>query len=117
MMNTPSSPETISSLHKPKAKWSKEEDDVLCQQVEEHGAANWNTLATALPGRTGKQCRERWISKLSPEFTADAWTPEEDEILISRQQDYGNAWAKITGALPHRSTISIKNRWVSLKRR
>jgi hypothetical protein len=117
MTSSPSNPETISSLHKPKAKWSRQEDEVLCQQVEEHGAANWNALALALPGRTGKQCRERWISRLSPELSAEVWTPDEDNVLVSLQQEYGNGWAKFRGSLPHRSTVSIKNRWVSLKRK
>jgi hypothetical protein len=118
MLSPTTSPvENCATLHKPKAKWSKEEDDVLMQAIAEHGPSNWNSLAFALPGRTGKQCRERWISKLSPDFTAEPWTPDEDETLIGLQQERGNQWAKFRAFLPGRSTISIKNRWVSIKRR
>jgi hypothetical protein len=109
--------ERCAALHKPKAKWPKEEDDILMQSIEKHGPSNWNSLACALPGRTGKQCRERWISKLSPNFTADPWTPGEDKMLIALQQERGNQWAKFRSFLPGRSTISIKNRWVSIKRK
>jgi hypothetical protein len=117
MLRSLESPETQSSLHKPKAKWSAEEDEVLCQQVAQCGAANWNAIAVALPGRTGKQCRERWMSKLCPDFVADPWTPQEDAVLIRLQAENGNLWARVRGSLPGRSTTAIKNRWVSIKRK
>jgi hypothetical protein len=109
--------EACAALHKPKAKWFKEEDNILMQAIEVHGPSNWNSLAFALPGRTGKQCRERWMSKLSSNFTTKPWTPEEDEMLIALQQERGNQWAKFKSFLPGRSTISIKNMWISIKRR
>jgi hypothetical protein len=111
------SPEVFSSLHKPKARWSPQEDQVLLQTVEASGPSNWNGIAAALPGRTGKQCRERWITKLSPAITANAWTPDEDATLVRLQIAHGNQWAKFRTELPHRSTVSIKNRWTSLRRR
>jgi hypothetical protein len=112
-----SSPEATSSLHKPKARWSAEEDGLLLQAVEANGPSNWNNIAVALPGRTGKQCRERWITKLSPAFRSDAWTSDEDATLVRLQAAHGNQWAKFRAELPGRSTVSIKNRWVSLQRR
>jgi hypothetical protein len=112
-----SSPDELSSLHRPKARWSVAEDEVLRRAVEERGPSNWNAIAVSLTGRTGKQCRERWITKLSPAFTSETWTPEEDEKLITLQSLHGNQWAKFRAELPRRSTISIKNRWVSLRRR
>jgi hypothetical protein len=106
-----------SSLHKPKAKWSPDEDQVLLGLIQEHGAHHWNQLAEAIPGRTGKQCRERWLSKLSPDFTLIPWTPEEDQTLIRCQSIQGNQWARFRSELPNRSVVQIKNRWVSLTRR
>jgi hypothetical protein len=108
---------TISNLHKPKAKWSPDEDQILLGLIQEHGAHRWNELAESIPGRTGKQCRERWLSKLSPDFTAVPWTREEDDILIRCQETHGNQWAKFRSQLPNRSLVQIKNRWVSLTRR
>jgi hypothetical protein len=117
MFSSPKSPEILSSLHKPKAKWSADEDEVLCHQVAQSGPANWNVIAIALPGRTGKQCRERWMSKLCPDFVADPWTPQEDAVLIRLQAENGNLWSRFRGSLPGRSITAIKNRWVSVKRR
>jgi hypothetical protein len=107
----------FSGLHRPKAKWSADEDQVLLGLIQERGAHHWNQIAESVPGRTGKQCRERWLSKLSPDCTAVSWTAEEDDILISCQQAHGNQWSTFRTQLPNRSLVQIKNRWVSLTRR
>jgi hypothetical protein len=118
MQTTHISPnDDIRSLHTPKARWSSEEEEVLQAIVEQRGPANWNLIAMMMVGRTGKQCRERWLTKLSPANSSDAWTPEEDARLIQLQSEYGNQWSKFKEHLPQRSTLSIKNRWVSLRRR
>jgi hypothetical protein len=87
------------------------------RMVEEQGPQNWNGIARSITGRTGKQCRERWLTKLSPAYRTDAWTSEEDAILARLQAVHGNQWVRFRAQIPHRSTISIKNRWVSLGRR
>jgi hypothetical protein len=47
-----------------KGPWTEDEDNTLVVMVEKYGAMNWSQIATALPGRIGKQCRERYISLL-----------------------------------------------------
>ena len=101
---------------KMKMKWKPQEDQVLAEIVGWHGPGHWDSIAVHLPGRTGKQCRERWITFLSPDVKRDQWSKEEDEILISMQSQYGNQWALMTKFLPGRSSISIKNRFKSLMR-
>ncbi|KAJ9546836.1 hypothetical protein OSB04_019379 [Centaurea solstitialis] len=36
-----------------------QEDDVIIRMVEQYGAKKWSAIAQNLPGRIGKQCRER----------------------------------------------------------
>ena len=43
-----------------KKSWTKGEDAILTQIVEEKGAQRWSSVAAQLPGRAGKQCRERY---------------------------------------------------------
>ncbi|XP_020523604.1 transcription factor MYB3R-1 isoform X2 [Amborella trichopoda] len=43
-----------------KGQWSKEGDDMIIELVLQHGAKNWSTIAQALLGWNGKQCRERY---------------------------------------------------------
>ena len=42
-----------------KGPWTKQEDSVLMGLVDECGAKNWTKISEGLPGRIGKQCRER----------------------------------------------------------
>jgi hypothetical protein len=99
-----------------KHRWNETEDEVLKALVEENGPKNWNTLAQSIPGRNGKQCRERWTIFLDPGLSRDEWTPGEDEILIECEKEYGHKWAFFVKHLPKRSCVSIRNRWTHLLR-
>jgi hypothetical protein len=101
----------------PKKKWSPDEDAALIAAVSDAGPAHWPHIAQRIPGRTGKQCRERWVDNLSPDLLRDDWSADEDMILIMRQSEFGNAWAKIRSFLPGRSIGGIKNRWSWLSRK
>lgn len=94
-----------------KVMWTQEEDDRLRAAVQHHGTKNWNRVAKSMPGRNGKQCRERWAGMLSPELSKEAWTPQEDALLIQLHNQYGNKWALISSFLPGRSRIGLRNRW------
>ena len=99
-----------------KQKWTHAEDASLIAAVQKLGTKSWKDIADFVPGRNGKQCRERWTGQLCPSISKDIWTPEEDTQLISAQQMHGNKWALIAKTLPGRSSIAVKNRWGWLQR-
>ncbi|XP_071932587.1 uncharacterized protein [Coffea arabica] len=101
-----------------KGPWTKEEDDLIVELVGKQGNKKWSEIAKQLPGRIGKQCRERWHNHLNPEINKNAWTREEELILIEAHSAYGNRWAEIAKCLSGRSENSIKNHWnCSLKKK
>ena len=100
-----------------KLRWTDQETQQLKDAVCMYGARNWRYIATFVPTRNAKQCRERWNVFLDPEFSRDKWTDEEDQILRDYQSRYGNRWADIAKYLPGRSCVSIRNRWACLMRR
>ena len=100
-----------------KVKWTQEEDELLLRVVEQHGAHRWDFISTFIPGRNGRQCRERYLSTLSPNVCHEEWTYNEDVVLINLQQQIGNHWSSISKYLPGRTAIMAKNRFKLLKRR
>ena len=96
-----------------KGSWTKEEDEEIINFVARCGTKNWTKLAARLPGRIGKQCRERWRNHLNPLNNNSAWTPEEDQQLLELHKKFGNQWVKISACMPGRTDNSIKNRWNS----
>ncbi|KAF3328725.1 transcription factor [Carex littledalei] len=94
-----------------KGSWSKKEDGIIVEMVHKYGPKKWSTIAQALPGRIGKQCRERWYNHLNPSIKKEAWTQEEEITLINAHAMLGNKWVELTKCLPGRCENSIKNHW------
>lgn len=94
-----------------KTKWTSYEDKLLVRAVETCGTESWIKISNMVPGRTGKQCRERWIGQLSPQISKMTWSRAEDLMLIDLHNIHGNKWTAISGYLVGRSAISVKNRW------
>jgi len=102
-----------------KGPWLPEEDAKLVELVGQYGAYDWSFIAEHIPGRVGKQCRERYFNHLAPDVRKEAWTEREDDAIIHAHHIVGNKWTNIAKMLGNgRSPNSIKNRWhSSLKNR
>ena len=104
--------ETVLSKGLVKGAFTEEEDKIIIECMRE-GGLRWMQIAERIPGRIGKQCRERWTNHLDPNLKKGGWTREEDAILVEAQQRFGNAWTKIAELLPGRAESAVKNRWNS----
>jgi hypothetical protein len=80
--------------------WSKEEDTCLSGLVR---TMQWPMVAQSLAGRTGKQCRERYVNHLNPRLKTSEWSPVEDATIFHLYNTLGSHWAKMSKIIPGRT--------------
>mmetsp|Transcript_5674 Transcript_5674/g.6506 ORF Transcript_5674/g.6506 Transcript_5674/m.6506 type:complete len:299 (-) Transcript_5674:249-1145(-) len=101
-----------------KGRWTADEDALLVAVIEEHPhLRNWGRAAQAVPGRTAKQCRERYTNHLDPKINKGQWTEEEDKLALAGHKSLGNKWSEIASHLQGRTENSVKARIKHLKRK
>lgn len=96
-----------------KGPWSVEEDAILMEMMLK-GYDNWRQVSNSIPGRTAKQCRERWRNRLDPSINKSPFTEKEDHVIQQAYEKYGNRWTQIAELLPGRTEDAVKLRWKAL---
>ena len=99
-----------------KRKWSEFEDIQLYELIRIFGTQRWPEIGDLMPGRTGRQCRERWNHRLNPNLVKGNWSEEEDSIILREKDNFGGSWAKLSRLLPGRNDNDIRNRYFALTR-
>lgn len=100
-----------------KAKFTPEEDAMLKALVEVTGPYHWEAKSSQMPGKSARQCRDRWFNYLDPKLNLDDWTEDEDQRLIDKFLQVGPHWKIIADYLGNRSTNAVRNRLLKLQRK
>jgi hypothetical protein len=104
-------------------KWTAVEDTKLKYAVQTHGGKNWDSIAALVPGRTKRQCNNRWKDTLDPSIdraneSTGKWTKAEDSKLKDAVHYYGGKdWAGITMLVPGRVESQCRSRWQKVRPR
>ncbi|CAI2171570.1 19616_t:CDS:2 [Funneliformis geosporum] len=98
-----------------KGPWTEEEDELLRKAVEKHNRV-WCKVAEFIPGRTDDQCAKRWKECLDPDIDHTEWTSTEDNLLISKYDEFGSQWQQIAQFFPGRPGLHCRNRWRKIQR-
>ncbi|PKS06223.1 hypothetical protein jhhlp_006969 [Lomentospora prolificans] len=101
---------------RPRRSWTPWEDQTLrtrvAHYVETRGTQwRWKEVAQAIPGRTAKDCRKRWLHSLDPSLRKGRWTEEEDRILLDAYARLGPAWNEIANLIPGRKDDQCSKRY------
>lgn len=104
---------SVENTNKPvcRRKFTDEEDNVLKSAVNIFGTSSWKIVASLVPGRSPRQCRDRYTNYLAPGLVHLEWSDEEDKLLFDKYLVYGPKWTKIRQYFPSRSANDIKNRY------
>jgi hypothetical protein len=97
-----------------KGTWTEDENLKLKNSVHIHGGKDWAAIASLVPGRTQKQCFDRWLHVLDPSIArcTGKWTEDEDlKLKNSVHMHGGKDWAAITSLVPGRTKTQCRNRW------
>ena len=115
--NLPQPNEEKPGIKKRRGNFSPEEDQLLSQLVLLNGEKSWKKIATLIKTKSARQCRDRWKNYLNPELVQDDFTPEEDQLLLKKFEEYGSQWQKILHFFPKRSLNNVRNRYKRLSRK
>jgi hypothetical protein len=96
--------------------WSLEEDEKICNHVEQYGTTFWVKLADNLGNRTDKQCAERWHQALNPTINHNKWPKTKDAQLLRCVNIYGKNWTKITKKIKDKTPCQCRQRWNRLQK-
>lgn len=102
-----------------KKQWSADEDEIVRDAVTSSRTLNfnaWTSLVPILPGRKGKQIRDRWVNHLNPMLLHTPFDEEDDLRLWNAVAKFGTSWKEISirQFYSKRSENTIKNRWHSV---
>ena len=107
----------VPKMNRVRCKFTKQEDILLVNVVNELGTRDWEAIANRIPNRNARQCRERYTNYLAPNLSHDPWTPEEDSLLEQKLKELGAKWVNISKYFKNRTDTMLKNRWLVLSRR
>lgn len=100
-----------------KGPWTYHEDKLLLDAMASFsGHICWEKLSKRIPGRSAKQCRERWQFRLHPDVNKAPFQQWEDDIIIQERVNNGLHWTFIAQKLPGRTSCAVKNRWYTVLR-
>ena len=103
----PSPPRSYQQPAYRKVPWSPNEDDLLREAVKTfrptaQGRQDILFSAAMVPGRSAKQCRERWRNHVDPSISREPWSEEENALLLRLYQEHDGRWCDISVAIPGR---------------
>lgn len=77
---------SLEEMSQKRGAWTREEDDLLLAGIKKFGYGRWKEIASIIPGRKGKQLKQRWDNTLAAKYVDQEWLQNKirDEIDVDR---------------------------------
>ncbi|KAI9365287.1 hypothetical protein BD770DRAFT_468951 [Pilaira anomala] len=94
--------------------WTREEDELLLSGIKRYGYGRWKEIAASIPGRKGKQLKQRWDNTLASKYVDQEWlrnkikNDEEQAVATAAAVAAANAEAAaaVAQSIPTTTNIS-----------
>ncbi|GAB6021953.1 hypothetical protein CHUAL_006114 [Chamberlinius hualienensis] len=98
-----------------KGRWTEEEDLWLLGAVWLFGYKDrfWK-VRDYVPGRSSRQCLDRFNDVLDPRLKFGNWTDNEDQLLVKLFDEHGKRWAFISTFFKGRTTPMVHRRYLRI---
>jgi hypothetical protein len=78
----------------------------------EFGQNSWPKVAFRIPGRSARQCRDRWRHYFQAPLDEQPWSLQEDLIFRKAVAICGTRWSVIQPLLTGRSESELRRHWL-----
>ena len=69
-----------------------------------------------MDGRSNEQCRDRWNERLDPKINREAWTEEEDKLLMDVVKELGEGkWKAVSEKVGNGRKDGAVSGWPALR--
>ncbi|GAA5817770.1 hypothetical protein MFLAVUS_011323 [Mucor flavus] len=103
---------SLEEMNQKRGAWTREEDDLLLAGIKKFGYGRWKEIASIIPGRKGKQLKQRWDNTLAAKYVDQEWLQNKirDEIDVDRmKREDRSSTSSNTSSCNLRPTPSIHN--------
>ena len=94
-----------------KLPWKKHEDDLLEEAIKKYGPRKWSQIAKMVPGKTTKQCCDRWRVHVKGTIGRNAWNRNEDAALEKAVCEMGQNWTLVAKAITGKTNKQCRDRF------
>jgi len=99
-------PKNNAGLH-----WKKREDDLLLNAIKEIGPCKWSRVAEFVPGKTAKQCCDRWRIHMNGKSGKNKFNSEDDAVLEKAVREMGHDWTLVAEAVAGKTERQCRDRY------
>jgi len=99
--------------------WTVEEEMAVClgmKVYKDTSDSKTSWICAHIPNRSASQVREKWDRYLRPDYSNEAFTDSDDEVILEAMQEAGDNFqvSDLHSKFPHRCRLSLRRRWEKL---